>query len=237
MRRGREVALTARPCIGRVGPLAFLLLLSGLAVAGEGDGPFYYYVEDEKIVVTNTPSRRDLRPVPGMETPGGEVTGAAMPATPYDAFIDRVAREYGISPDLVKAVALVESGFDPHAVSPKGARGLMQLMPATGRRYGVRDLFDPLENLRAGIRHLRNLLDEFGGNVTLALAAYNAGSGAVRRHGGVPAYAETRAYVNKVRESMGQLPRRSRPKGSRSAPAGDEVRLTRREDGTLALIN
>ncbi len=217
--------------------VALLLLASGVALAGDADTSMYYFVEDGKIVITNTPSRDGLRPVPGMSEPEGGIARGTMPATPYDAFIERVAREYGISPDLVKAVALVESGFDPHAVSPKGARGLMQLMPATARHYGVRDVFDPLENLRAGIRHLRNLLDEFGGNVTLALAAYNAGSGAVRRHGGVPAYPETRAYVSKVRESMGQAPRGGRSREAERKPAAEPVRLTRRPDGTLALVN
>jgi len=223
----------------RVGLIAPILCawLSGIVVGGEAGDSLYYYVEDARIVITNTADRADLRPVPGMEEPAGGLSRAAMPATPYDAFIERVAREYGISPDLVKAVALVESGFDPHAVSPKGARGLMQLMPATAQRYGVRDLFDPLENLRAGMRHLRDLLDEFGGNVTLALAAYNAGSGAVRRHGGVPAYPETRAYVNKIRQSMGELPRPDRPGPENESPRGEPVRLVRDADGTLSLVN
>lgn len=228
MRRGRQVGVSA---------IALLVLASGPALAGGANASMYYYVEDGRIVITNTPSGEGLRPVPGMNEPAGGIARGTMPATPYDAFIERVAREYGISPDLVKAVALVESGFDPHAVSPKGAGGLMQLMPATAKRYGVRDVFDPLENLRAGIRHLRDLLDEFGGNVTLALAAYNAGSGAVRRHGGVPAYPETRAYVSKVHESMGEAPRRDRSRGTQGGPAGEPVRLTRRPDGTLALVN
>jgi soluble lytic murein transglycosylase-like protein len=197
-----------------------------LAVADD----LLYVVEDGAIVFTNTP-RGDARPVPGFERQIG-ASAAALPATIYDAYIDRLAREEGLAPELIKAVALVESGLDPHAVSPKGAEGLMQLMPATAAQYGVSDSFDPLENLRAGARHLRSLLDEFGGDQTLALAAYNAGSGAVRRYRGVPAYEETRTYVNKVQERLGRG-RRPTPVD----PVESEVKLTRTEDGTVLLAN
>jgi soluble lytic murein transglycosylase-like protein len=110
------------------------------------------------------------------------------------------ARRHGIDPDLVLAVVGVESAFQPEAVSPKGARGLMQLMPQTAASLGVRDALDPAENLDAGVRHLGSLLTLYGGDVTRALAAYNAGQGAVARHGGVPPFRETRAYVRKVLE-------------------------------------
>jgi len=193
-------------------------------------GDMLYVVEDGAIVFTNTP-RSDARPVPGFERQIGS-SSAALPVTIYDAYIDRLAREEGLAPELIKAVALVESGLNPHAVSPKGAEGLMQLMPATAAQYGVSDSFDPLENLRAGARHLRSLLDEFGGDQTLALAAYNAGSGAVRRYRGVPAYEETRNYVNKVQERLGQS-RRPHPVD----PLESEVTLTRTKDGTVLLAN
>jgi soluble lytic murein transglycosylase-like protein len=111
-----------------------------------------------------------------------------------------VARRHGIDSDLVLAVVGVESAFRPAAVSPKGAQGLMQLMPGTAAALGVRDAFDPAENLDGGIRHLGSLLTLYGGDVARALAAYNAGEGAVARHGGVPPYRETRAYVKKVLE-------------------------------------
>lgn len=159
----------------------------------------------------------------------------ALPATLYDGFIERVAREQGLPADLIKAVALVESGFDPHAESPKGAQGLMQLMPATAAQYGVEDAFDPLQNLRAGTIHLRRLLDEFGGDLVLALAAYNAGSGAVRRHGGVPNYRETREYVRKVNDRLGPG-RRSLPNPV-AAPPPDPVRMIRSADGTVKFVN
>jgi soluble lytic murein transglycosylase-like protein len=110
------------------------------------------------------------------------------------------ARRHGLDPDLVMAVVSVESGFRPQAVSPKGAQGLMQLMPKTASSLGVADALDPVQNLDGGARHLGQLLTLYGGDLTRALAAYNAGEGAVDRHGGVPPYRETRAYVRKVLE-------------------------------------
>ena len=110
------------------------------------------------------------------------------------------ARRHGLDPDLVRAVVSVESGFRPQAVSPKGAQGLMQLMPRTASSLGVKDAFDPAQNLDGGTRHLGQLLTLYGGDLARALAAYNAGEGAVHRHGGVPPYRETRAYVKKVLE-------------------------------------
>lgn len=116
--------------------------------------------------------------------------------------IERVARRHGISPALVEAVVSVESNLDHAAVSPKGAQGAMQLMPATAARYGLSGPHawrDPERNIDAGVRHLKDLLAQHHGNVALALAAYNAGSGAVARHGGrIPPYRETMLYVPAV---------------------------------------
>ncbi len=205
--------------------------LTGAGAAGE----LLYYEDAERVVITNTPSRGDVRPVPGFASNASTPrTAQRLPTTIYDPFIERVARENGVSPSLVKAVALVESGFDPHAVSSKGAQGLMQLMPGTAQEYGVRDAFDPLQNLRAGAKHLRRLLDEFDGDLTLALAAYNAGSGAVRRHGGVPAYRETREYVRKVQGKLGDSTRHRRE--TRPAPA-KPIRVRREADGSVTFVN
>lgn len=119
----------------------------------------------------------------------------------YDDLIERYARARGLRPDLVRAVIQVESGFNPFARSPKGALGLMQLMPATADDLGVVNAFDPEANIRGGTAYLRELIDRFGGNEELALAAYNAGPGAVERFGqAVPPYRETRDYVRKIKE-------------------------------------
>ena len=122
--------------------------------------------------------------------PGGDLRRAATLA----------ARRHGLDPELVIAVVSVESGFRPQAVSPKGAQGLMQLMPRTAQSLGVVDAFDPEQNLDGGVRHLGQLLAAYNGDVERALAAYNAGEGAVHRHNGIPPYRETRAYVKKVLE-------------------------------------
>ena len=111
---------------------------------------------------------------------------------------ERLAHELDVEPALVAAVIAVESNGDPFAVSPKGAAGLMQLMPATARSLGVNDVFDPDQNLRAGITHLKGLLARYHGDFGLALAAYNAGQGAVSKHKGIPPYRETTDYVVKV---------------------------------------
>ncbi len=129
-----------------------------------------------------------------------EEVGRAAGGGDVRALVEQAARRRGLDPALVLAVVSVESGFRPEAVSPKGAQGLMQLMPRTAASLGVEDALDPEQNLDAGVRHLEALLKLYGGNLTRALAAYNAGQGAVARHGGVPPYRETRDYVRRVLE-------------------------------------
>lgn len=116
----------------------------------------------------------------------------------YEPLIQEHARRQGLRPDLVRAVIQVESGFDKRALSPKGAMGLMQLMPDTARLHNVLNAFDPADNIEGGVRHLRMLLERFQGDLRLSLAAYNAGSGAVEKFGGIPPYVETREYVRRV---------------------------------------
>ena len=117
----------------------------------------------------------------------------------FSSIIDTAARSHGVEPALVQAVITAESGFNPNALSRKGASGLMQLMPDTARRYGVQNIFDPVENIHGGVRYLRDLLAMFNGDMRLALAGYNAGENAVIRAGNqVPPYAETKSYVPKV---------------------------------------
>jgi soluble lytic murein transglycosylase-like protein len=117
----------------------------------------------------------------------------------FDDLIVEHAQANNVRPDLVRAVVQVESAYNPRATSPKGAMGLMQLMPATARQFGVLNPYNPIENVRAGVKYLRQLLDRYGNNEQLALAAYNAGPGAVDKYGvTVPPYRETRDYVSKI---------------------------------------
>jgi soluble lytic murein transglycosylase-like protein len=135
-----------------------------------------------------------------------EVAVTSATRAELQALAADVARRHGLDPALVLALASVESGFQPKAVSPKGAQGLMQLMPATAASLGVADALDPETNLEGGSRYLAELITLYEGNLTKALAAYNAGPGAVKRHGGVPPYRETRAYVKKVLERYQKKP-------------------------------
>jgi soluble lytic murein transglycosylase-like protein len=122
----------------------------------------------------------------------------AFTAQDIDAAIDQAAARHNVDPSLVRSVVKVESNFNPNAVSRKGAMGLMQLMPSTARSLNVSNPFDPQQNVDAGVRHLRRLLDSYGGDVRLSLAAYNAGSGAVARSAGVPRFRETQNYVRRI---------------------------------------
>lgn len=116
----------------------------------------------------------------------------------YDRLIRQTARAYGVDAALVKAVMHAESAFNPYATSHKGASGLMQLMPATAERYGVDDIYDPVQNVRAGVHYLKELMQLFGNKYHLVVAAYNAGENAVKEYKGIPPYTETRNYVKKV---------------------------------------
>ncbi len=141
-----------------------------------------YGVDDDGWATVRPQRSRRLRPIPSR----------------FDPLIQNTASRFGVDAALVKAVVHVESGFDPYAVSAKGASGLMQLMPLTASRYGVQRVFDPRQNITGGVRYLRDLLSEFAGNTRLALAGYNAGENAVIRFNGVPPYPETRGYVSQV---------------------------------------
>jgi hypothetical protein len=142
----------------------------------------------------------DPQPVP-QASPAcgfGYVDQALPPGTPFAAEIAAAAKAANIHPGLVMAVVQAESAFRPYAISPVGAAGLMQLMPSVWLGARLQTPFEPSSNLRAGSRHLRALLERFKGDLTLALAAYNAGAAAVEKYGGVPPYAETRGYVRRV---------------------------------------
>lgn len=140
-------------------------------------------------------------PVPESAVPPEPSAALTVHAT-FDPIITRLAAEKGVDAAIVRAVIQVESGYQPRARSRKGAVGLMQVMPATGRRYGITNLYDPSANIRAGVTHLKSLLDRFP--LTLALAAYNAGEGAVDRFAGIPPYPETLDYVARIRALLGR---------------------------------
>src|SRR3972149_5460442 len=178
---------------GRTLGLGAALLLT--LAAAPGHAAVYFHRDADGVYhFTNAPTKPWFRILPGFGLP----RGVNLSSGPYAALVDRIAREGGIEPDLVKAIIRVESNFDPYAVSRKGAQGLMQLMPGTAANHAVRNVFDPEQNITGGVRYLRKLLDLFGGNLRLALAAYNAGENAVTRYNGVPPYRETREYVRKV---------------------------------------
>jgi soluble lytic murein transglycosylase-like protein len=128
-----------------------------------------------------------------------------LEAGTYAQLIEGAASRHGLDPALLTAMAQVESAFDARAVSPKGACGLLQLMPATAERFGVQDVFDAAQNVDGGARYMSWLLERFGGRTDLALAGYNAGEGAVDRHRGIPPYSETRQYVHRVLQGAGRL--------------------------------
>jgi len=126
-----------------------------------------------------------------------------MPLTqaPYGDMIQSAAKKYSVDADLIFSVIAAESNFNPRVISRRGARGLMQLLPATGTRFGVKDIFDPAQNIDAGTQYLRDLMARYQGDLVLTLAAYNAGPGAVQRYGRVPPYNETISYVRAIRKT------------------------------------
>jgi hypothetical protein len=185
-------------------------LLATLTLAGSPAQAQIYTRRNDRGVMeaTNAPEQNDYRlAYPGK---GTLIHSSAWRLRPtysgeFDADISAAAAQHGVSVDLVRAVIQVESDYDHLAVSSKGAQGLMQLMPDTGRRMGVSNAFDPRQNIFGGVRYLRLLLDMFQGDVRLAAAAYNAGPNAVVRHGGVPPYRETRGYVQKIQALLASV--------------------------------
>lgn len=182
--------------------LGFLLGGASILVALPDAKADIYVRRDAKGVLnfTNVPDRPDYhvhirtvrtRPARGRLRPRRD-------ATEFDTLIHQASRRHGVEFALIKAVMKAESGFDIRALSPAGARGLMQLMPATASMHGVSNIYSPGQNINGGVRHLRMLLKRYRGNLQLALAAYNAGEQAVAKYQGIPPYRETRQYVRRV---------------------------------------
>jgi soluble lytic murein transglycosylase-like protein len=198
MRRALVLALVLAPALAARAEI--VVLASGAVLKTTGrriDGPRVRVTLSGGGEVALSPaSIRAILPDEVVSAAAGELS-RAVPGDLAE-LIDAAARKHGLDPALVRAVVAVESGFRPDAVSPKGAQGLMQLMPGTASLLDVRHPLDPAENLDGGTRHLGALLDRYGGDLGLSLAAYNAGEGAVTAHGGVPPYPETRAYLRAV---------------------------------------
>lgn len=192
--------------------LAIALLTAASPAAAE---TYQFIGPDGTIHYTNAPSDPQYRRLPrfaGSGTAEGWLRVPQTHLTPPLAEVIRVASQrHGVSEQLISAVIRVESGYNARAVSRKGARGLMQLMPETAAILGVRDSFDPAENIDGGVRHLRGLMERFGNDLPRVLAAYNAGEGAVNTYRGIPPYAETQMYVERILSILGGDAGRSLP--------------------------
>ncbi|MEW6368240.1 MAG: transglycosylase SLT domain-containing protein [Acidobacteriota bacterium] len=195
-----------RPLVA-IEALLVICLVQPAAVRAE----VYTYLDAKGVyTITNIPPGEDVALIKTVDDDGKETVYGPLqivPVTPpelYEDDIVSIARAHGIDPELVKAVIWVESAYNPRAVSNKGARGLMQLIPATAQRFGVSNIFDPTENITGGVKYLRFLLDIFNENTKLSLAAYNAGEEAVQRHNGIPPYRETRRYVELIAKIYGR---------------------------------
>lgn len=222
--------------------LAALAVTALLAVPAAAET--YRFVEpDGTVHLTNAPTDPQYQWTSLIvseaepELPQGPLADLA----PYAREIREAAERYQVEEGLIKAVIRVESGFNSRAVSPKGARGLMQLMPGTASMLGVRDSFDPRQNIDAGVRHLRGLIDRFNSDLKLALAAYNAGEQAVMNHRGVPPYRETRDYVTRILSFFGPTPASAQP-ASAPAPTPEpeppqRTYRTEAPDGTITYTN
>jgi hypothetical protein len=169
---------------------------------------------------------------------GGGPDRSAPPA--IAATVNRVAAEHVLPPELLDSVIKAESNYEPYAVSPKGAVGLMQLIPATARRFGVADAFNPVENIQGGAKYLRYLLDLYHGDYPLALAAYNAGEETVARYGGVPPFAETQKYVAQVRKRVETRVKAKQPAAPETKPessAEPHIHEILEPDGTVRYVS
>lgn len=200
MREGRTGVLRSVVCAA--------VAVACLALASPASAQIYSWRDaNGNLVLSNRKPAGAAKTYAVPESPAVRTTryAAVSRSRLYDDLIAAHARESGVRSDLVRAVVQVESAFNPYARSAKGALGLMQLMPATLHDFGVRNPFDPAQNVRAGVAYLRQLLDRYQNNEELALAAYNAGPGAVDKHGQtIPPYRETRDYVQRVNRMAGQ---------------------------------
>jgi hypothetical protein len=195
-------------------------------LAAPGSAKVRIVVQNGKKVIFND-GVGEKRPAGARRTNDQWLASRISRPSAYDNLITDAAENHSLDPRLVKSVMLVESGFNASAVSNKGARGLMQLMPATAERHGVKNVHDPAQNIAGGTRYLSHLLELFDGNLEKSLAAYNAGEGAVARYGGIPPYDETRDYVRKALTAYYGAPYKGGAAGSLGGGFGKPVRVER----------
>ncbi len=220
----------------RVAP--FVVAVAIVTALPAGAETFRFIAPDGTVHFTNAPT--DPRYQRMGFTSGTQAGWLSLPGgapEPYLREIREAALRHGVPERLVSAVIRVESGFNPRAVSPKGARGLMQLMPGTASLLGVRNSFDPHENIDGGVRHLRGLMDRFPNNLPFALAAYNAGEQAVTVHRGIPPYLETQGYVSRILSLLGLPSAEATASPTPSPPALDRTYRTVATDGSIVYTN
>lgn len=212
-----------------------LLLYFSLPASAKGDQIVILVDDQGRKIYVNTGESSTGANWNGVRTAPSGVS-AGIPAD-IDQLVEQTASRYQVDPDLVRAVIRVESGYDAKAVSNKGAMGLMQLIPATAQRFGVGDPFDPKQNIEGGVNYLKHLLNMFGGDLDLSLAAYNAGEHSVQRSGGVPAYRETQNYVRKVTTIYGKGDAQTSAKAEAKEPPKDPIVRYVDEHGVVHYTN
>lgn len=245
--------------------ICFILLFAGLGYAADSPRPARQITSVVRtdprtgklvrsvIVTSKTVGQKQVastvvapRVVTSTPVPAEAPASEAAPPAGIDEAVEQIAARYSLRPALLHSVIKVESNYNPYAVSPKGALGLMQLMPDTARRFGVGNAFNPIENIEGGARYLRYLIDLYGEGNPLVLAAYNAGEAAVARYGGVPPYRETQNYLVLVRKELDKLVgvRRAAPeptpapKTSAAEPAGPaHIQEIVETDGTVRYVS
>jgi len=224
-----------------------LLVVGVMAAAPTSRAQIASYTDAHgKLVYTNADSPKgksgstmSSSPVasPGSSPSGDVLQTTAAPTGAFDKIVKDAAQRHSLDPELVKAVISTESGWNPRAISRKGAMGLMQLEPGTAQRFGVWNPFDPEQNVEGGSAYLKALLDRYNGDLTRTLAAYNAGEHAVDASGGVPAYPETQQYVQKVTDKYFFAPGGNGASARYSAPKAPPVRKEVENDGKVVFTN
>lgn len=185
--------------------IGLIIIISFCSNAFADDVVYKYYDEKGNVYFTNSLTREDLRYQKYISSKKNDRMEGSLLTIPveknvYSHIINDISGKYGIDSHLISSIIKVESDFNPHAISQKGARGLMQLMHKTAKDMEIQNIFDPVENIEGGTKYLKKLINKFDGDLDLALAAYNAGEDAVNKHGGIPPYQETRDYIKKIYE-------------------------------------